>query len=116
MPERLSKRLEVRGDPKLFRSLNAIARVDGKSRAQVIRTALESYSEARESGVDRLENHEIWVAITALAAFALTPAAVDGLIVALKSYNSIEQMASRPPSEGMATVVKVLSEREQIYA
>jgi hypothetical protein len=97
--------LQIRCDEDLRNGLRSAARKDGLRVAEAARRAIRGY-------IDRpapsMESEAIWTALAALAAFALCPAALDGFIASLKAHNALKQMASRPASEGIATVVKTL--------
>jgi hypothetical protein len=95
---KMSKSLQIRCDDGLLNGLRAAARNDGLLVSEAARRAIRAYVDRPPPSV---ASEAIWVAITALAANAL-------------SYYAIEQMGRRPASDGFALVIKVLeSERNQ---
>ena len=90
---KMSKSLQIRCDEGLLNGLRAAARKDGLLVSEAARRAIRAYVDRPPPSV---ASEAIWVAITALATNALSPAAIDGFIASLRAYDAIEQMTSHP--------------------
>jgi hypothetical protein len=105
MPKKVH--LQIRCDEGLRDGLRAAARKDGLLVSEATRRAIRAYVDRPTPSV---ANEAIWAAIGALAAFSLSPAAIDMFIASLKAYDAVEQMAGQPASSGISAVVKTLEE------
>ncbi len=99
--------LQIRCDENLRSNLREAAEKDGLLVSQAARLALKTYV-----NVQPMPLEAVWTAIAALATNALSPAGIEGFIASLEGYNILEKISGRPPSDGIALVIKVLERNE----